>query len=81
MPPGRWPRPVRDLRCEKPLQADDALRPLLRERQLAGHFVEPRRQHLEFIAGGDVNLVVEMTGADRGGSLSQQPDGPGHAPR
>ncbi len=70
-----------DLRREKPLQPGDALRALLRQRQLAGHFIEPRCQPFKLVTSGDVDLVLEMPGANRRGALSQQPNRAGHAPR
>src|SRR6202020_2504094 len=45
-------------RCAR-REAADAFRSLLRERQLAGHCVKPRRQALQFVAGAQVDLMIE----------------------
>ena len=52
------------LRREKALEPADAFRALLRNRQFAGHLVEPGREPLEFVACRDADPVVELSCAD-----------------
>ena len=67
------------LRSEEPLQLGDARLALLRYRQFGGHSVEAVGQTLKFVAGRDLDAVVELTCADTLGALLELADGLGHA--
>ena len=57
----------------------DALRALLRDRQLGRHLVEAARQPLELVAGRELDAVVELPRADARDAILQQADGTDHA--
>ena len=62
------------LRREEPLQLGDALLALLRHRQFGGHGVEAVGQPLKFVAGPDLDPMVELPGADALGAFLELAD-------
>jgi hypothetical protein len=66
------------LRCQEPPELSDALLALLRDFQLRSHGVEAVGKPLKFIAGPDLDPVVELPRANALGTLFKQADRLGH---
>jgi hypothetical protein len=68
-----------DLRCKKPLQPCNPFRALLRNREPGCHLVETSGQIFDLVAGRDLDLMLEVPGADLLRSLPQEPDRSRHS--